>query len=33
MEAEDLLPCSQKPAIGAYTETDENNAQLPTIFL
>jgi hypothetical protein len=32
-EAEGSLPCSQKPAVELYHESDESSPQLPTLFL
>jgi hypothetical protein len=32
MESEGLLPCSQQPATGTYSEPDATNTNLPTQF-
>jgi hypothetical protein len=32
MEPEGSLPCSQKPAIGPYPETNESNPHSPILF-
>jgi hypothetical protein len=33
MESEGLLPCSQEPATGSYSEAAESSPHLPTIIL
>jgi hypothetical protein len=32
MEPEGLLPCSLQPTTGPYSEPDESNLQLSTLF-
>jgi hypothetical protein len=32
MEPEGPSPCSQQPATGSYTETDDSSPHLPTLF-
>jgi hypothetical protein len=32
MGPDNLLLCSQQPAIGSYPEPDESNPHLPTLF-
>jgi hypothetical protein len=32
MEPEGLLPCSQEPATGAYSEPDESSPYNPILF-
>jgi hypothetical protein len=33
MEPEGLLPSSQQPATGPYSDPDESSPHLPTLFL